>query len=99
MKNTILVSAATAFVTTCLVLFTVAMVKGHGCKGHCGGGHGSSGVHANPHCSKGGGDSYHGSCHKKKKNGCKSMCSPHHGGEENIEIEKKVIIKTSEEEE
>lgn len=102
MKNTILVAAATAFVTTVLVLFIVAMTKGHGCNNHCGkhqmqmhhGGMGHDGMK----CGRGHGG--HG-MHKRKcdgtgKKACSGKCKSAELSDENIQIEKKVIVEKEE---
>ncbi|MEZ4938580.1 MAG: hypothetical protein R2799_13400 [Crocinitomicaceae bacterium] len=107
MKNTILVAAATAFVTTIIVLFIVAMAKGPGgCHGH--GGHqmqmhhGGGMHHGNMGCGGHGGG--HGQMHKGTCGGHKGMkgCSGSAGackgdleGKE-VKIEKKVIIEDQE---
>ena len=98
MRNIILVSAATAFITTCLVLFTVAMLKENECKDHCGKGQETHCKKGSSNCHKGNDSCGSGGCDKTKNKDCKSMCSPNHGEEEYVEIEKKVVIKTLEEE-
>lgn len=104
MKNTILVAAATAFVTTVMVLFIVAMAKGPGCKSHCGGHqmqmHHGGMSHGGMKCGKGGhgGHGMHKSkCGKGGSKKCGGTCKSEMIGDEDIQIEKKVIIKKEEE--